>query len=96
MFRARAPKLATMPTLALPTLRAILPARLRPLHADDAAAWSRYLSLPGVTGHTSWGDVSERALRRQIAAYLPTATHPRWALVGAWMYAHIEGSASPR
>ncbi len=91
MFRARAPKLATMPTLALPTLPAILPARLRPLHVDDAAAWSRYLSLPGVTGHTSWGDVSERALRR-----LPTATHPRWALVGAWMYARVEGSASPR
>jgi ribosomal-protein-alanine N-acetyltransferase len=72
-----------MPTPALPTLPATLPARLRPLHVDDAAAWSRYLSLPGVTEHTSWGDVSERALRRQIAAYLPTATDLRWALVGA-------------
>jgi hypothetical protein len=44
--------------------------------------WSRYLSLPGVTEHTSWGDVSERALRSQIAVTCPAADQ-RWALVGA-------------
>lgn len=72
-----------MPTTALPALPDTLPTRLRPLRTDDAAAWSRYLSLPGVTEHTSWRDVSEMALRQQIAAYLPTATDQRWALVDA-------------
>lgn len=68
---------------ALPALADSLPARLRPLRVDDAGAWSRYLSLPGMTEHTSWGDVSERALRQLIARYMPSAPDQRWALVDA-------------
>ncbi|WP_242015178.1 GNAT family N-acetyltransferase, partial [Stenotrophomonas maltophilia] len=60
-----------------------LPARVRILRASDAAAWSHYLSLPGVIEHTSWGDVSEQALAQQITRYLADASDQRWALVDA-------------
>ncbi|WP_239506202.1 hypothetical protein [Stenotrophomonas maltophilia] len=52
-----------MPASRQPSLPDTLPARLRALRVDDAVAWSRYLSLPGVIEHTSWGDISEAALR---------------------------------
>lgn len=72
-----------MPQHVLPTLADSLPARLRILLASDAAAWSHYLSLPGVIEHTSWGDVSEQALAQQITRYLADASDQRWALVDA-------------
>ncbi|HEL4245993.1 GNAT family N-acetyltransferase [Stenotrophomonas maltophilia] len=72
-----------MPASRLPSLPDTLPARLRALRVDDAVAWSRYLSLPGVIEHTSWGDISEAALRQQVASYRPASPDPRWALVDA-------------
>jgi len=77
------PTLPGMPASLLPSLPDTLPARLRALRMDDAAAWSRYLSLPGVIEHTSWNEVSEAALRQLIAGYLPTSPDQRWALVDA-------------
>lgn len=59
------------------------PTRLRSLQPDDAVAWSRYLSLPGVTEHTSWGDVSPEALRHLINSYAASPVDRRWALVDA-------------
>lgn len=59
------------------------PTRLRSLRPDDAVAWSRYLSLPGVTEHTSWGDVSPEALRHLINSYTAWPVDRRWALVDA-------------
>ena len=72
-----------MPASNVPSLPDTLPARLRPLRTDDAAAWSRYLSLPGVIEHTSWGDISELALRQQVARYMPGGPDQRWALADA-------------
>lgn len=72
-----------MPAPLLPSLPDTLPARLRALRVDDAAAWSGYLSLPGVIEHTSWGDISETALRQLVTCYLPTSPDQRWALVDA-------------
>ncbi len=77
------PTLPDMPASLLPSLPDTLPARLRALRSDDAAAWSHYLSLPGVIEHTSWNEVSEAALRQLIAGYLPTSPDQRWALVDA-------------
>lgn len=69
-----------MPTSA-PTLPIALMARLRPLVADDAEAWSAYLSSPGFIEHTSWSDVSVSGLRRQIARYGNDQDELRWAIV---------------
>jgi [ribosomal protein S5]-alanine N-acetyltransferase len=69
-----------MPTSFPPSLPDSLPVRLRALQVDDAAAWSRYLSLPGMVEHTSWGDISEHALRQQITRYVPSGPDQRWAL----------------
>lgn len=57
-----------------------LPARLPLLRASEAVARSHYFSLPGVIEHTSWGDVSERAMALQIARHLPDASDQRRAL----------------
>lgn len=70
-----------MPPPALPLLPAHLKARLRAMSVDDAAAWSGYLSLPGVIEHTSWGDISSESLQRQIASYGAGQRALRWAIV---------------
>ena len=71
-----------MPTSA-PTLPTALKAQLRPLVAEDAEAWSAYLSSPGFIEHTSWLDVSVSGLRRQIARYGNDQGELRWAMVNA-------------
>ena len=72
-FRVRAPDTGKHAQHALP-------ARLPLLRASDAVARSHYFSLPGVIEHTSWGDVSERAMALQIARHLPDASDQRRAL----------------
>lgn len=69
-----------MPASA-PTLPTALKAQLRPLVAEDAEAWSAYLSSPGFIEHTSWSDVSANGLRRQIARYGNGQGELRWAIV---------------
>ncbi len=72
-----------MPAPLHPSLPDTPPTRLRSLRPDDAVAWSRYLSQPGVTEHTSWGDVSPEALRHLINSYTASPVDRRWALVDA-------------
>ncbi|AKQ56894.1 GNAT family N-acetyltransferase [Bordetella hinzii] len=67
--------------LSPPCLPADCGAALRPLHAADAAAWSAYLSLPGVIEHTSWGDVRQEAIAGLIAQYGGPEGPWRWAIV---------------
>ncbi|WBL74099.1 GNAT family N-acetyltransferase [Serratia liquefaciens] len=71
---------------ALP-IRIVLPdeleASLRPLRPDDVHAWSAYLSEPGVTEHTSWGDVGPTDLEKLVADYAKGRDAIRWAIVDA-------------
>ena len=60
-----------------------LHAFLRPLRSDDAHAWSAYLSEPGVTEHTSWGDVGPTSLDTLISDYTDGKDALRWAIVDA-------------
>ncbi|MBK0014279.1 GNAT family N-acetyltransferase [Stenotrophomonas sp. S41] len=70
-------------TPSVPTLPTALMAHLRPLVAEDAEAWSAYLSSPGFIEHTSWSDVSADGLRRQISRYGNDQGELRWAIVNA-------------
>jgi ribosomal-protein-alanine N-acetyltransferase len=58
-----------------------LHASLRPLRLDDAHAWSAYLSKPGVTEHTSWGDISASSLEKLVSHYAEGRDSLRWAIV---------------
>ncbi|KAF1012850.1 MAG: Spermidine N(1)-acetyltransferase [Stenotrophomonas maltophilia] len=69
-----------MPASA-PALPTALMAQLRPLVAEDAEAWSAYLSLPGAIEHTSWSDISVGGLQQQIAHYGLDQGALRWAIV---------------
>ncbi|EQA4237534.1 GNAT family N-acetyltransferase [Serratia marcescens] len=68
----------------LPT-RILLPdelgASLRPLARGDVDAWSAYLSQPGVTEHTSWGDVGPANLAQLVSDYAAGRGALRWAIV---------------
>ncbi|WP_308379751.1 hypothetical protein [Serratia marcescens] len=68
----------------LPT-RILLPdeldASLRPLVRGDVDAWSAYLSQPGVTEHTSWGDVGPTNLAQLVSGYAAGRDALRWAIV---------------
>ncbi|OKB65966.1 GNAT family N-acetyltransferase [Serratia marcescens] len=68
----------------LPT-RILLPdelgASLRPLERGDVHAWSAYLSRPGVTEHTSWGDVGAANLEKLVSGYAAGRDALRWGIV---------------
>lgn len=72
---------AVMALQPTPILPSALQTRLRELILPDAVAWSKYLSLPGVVEHTSWGNVSVQALQQQIIGYTQDARCRRWAIV---------------
>lgn len=64
----------------LPT-QILLPDELEALVRDDVDAWSAYLSQPGVTEHTSWGDVGPANLAQLVSGYAAGRDALRWAIV---------------